>query len=498
MSTIEWIVDWYQFLVGLPTYLRKWVDGELGKSIQLPEDKTIKVGLLGKVDEILAILRSSRTGGSLEAVQNSSEFVAAGWPKGLVAVRDPTSQIRGMGFIVKLRGQHCLVTAAHVANYCTGGLVLSRKDLHMQVNDAKIVFQSKLDVVAFALPPNTMSILGVGPIKIGKTAAEGLPISCFGFVNGTLARAIGIMGKTGKNMYFQHTASTTLGFSGTPIIRDGVVSGIHVRSDAAGHNYALGLDFMVSALESKDYDGRRHRFEQDEFEDLDDSDVLAYQWEQEQAWKLRADGHFWAREQQDRPLFTGENLSGFSWADDVDFEYGIDDYGRGIEESCPGFLKTPAATTAGENNTSSGRNQDQIKTTCVESEGSISSTAEAKATPVSPPKKNKKKSKRSRNGNGQQVVQKPSGAPSAFIQEVSIPENGSPPKKEKNGSEPKSWIQVYTRELLSRSGSGSGLEVELAMIEASREASKVFPRDPTTRSRSKTSEKSEKLSSTTS
>lgn len=476
VSVFEFILE----IPRLPALFMAWLLGNWATETTLPEGpKVVKLGLMDKLDEILRLLRAQTT---LEARQAQSEFVEAEvWPKGLVLIRDHRANSIGMGFITVIENKHLVITAAHVLSRCTRGLILSAgcvQQKHVTITqDAKLVLKTSSDIVGFEVPPNTMATLGVSKVKLGQTPSQGLPVSVFGFFKGQFVSALGVMGKPTRGFYFQHGCSTIGGFSGTPIYKDGVIVGIHSRASGSQENYGLSLDFLITKLESKDYDGARHMREVEEWdpdfyldmsnreqEDID-ADVDDFQWEFEKraGRRARTTEKTWMQTPNLASLFTEENnrISGFNYVDSE--RYQMEHAPSVSAGKLPVFHERPSHSGAQPTTNGSRTPKKEETTTSTESENLTSSTQEEKVTPENPPKKKKKKSKSSKPGNGQRAQSTPSEAPSGNTPPASTSDPGNPRKKASSGSGPKSWVQVYTQELLRLRGTGVGLDQEEEM-----------------------------------
>jgi hypothetical protein len=479
------VAEAVDYIVDLPSFLKNWLQGTLAKETILPGRTIIEVSISEKMDEILRYMRKEKR--FYESKQNDSEFVQTNsWPKGLVVVRNSAGQTLGMGFIKAIEGTHVLVTAAHLAMKARHGMILSagvHTMKHIMLDNPKILVRTELDVAIIEVPVNTMSVLGVGKVKMDKTCSEGAAIKAYGYVDGKFVESLGLMGKPVVHFGFKHECSTLTGWSGTPLYKDGVIIGIHSRSNGIGTNFGLSLDMMLTRLESNDYDGRRHMREMEEWDDEFDGDVISWQWESKQAKRLQALKTGWAEDDLEVETkagrggdsggdlesgFRGVALGDYRWSDDRPMDY----------DDLPVFesVNFRLAPSGGGNNTSNGTTtpKKQEETMSVESGDSTSSIPEEKVTPASPRKKKSRKSKRSKTGNGQTEESKPSGQVSGNTQPASEQASGSQEKKQENGSKPKSWTQAYTQELLRQIGTGVGEEEAVKL--AKEFAKTAFPK----------------------
>lgn len=484
----------YEWCASRPEYMRDWWNGKLSVETNLETGKPVRMSLSEKMDRIIQLLSSN--GRILEARQDGSDFFEAeSWPKGLVLVRNKFGHSIGMGFLVRLSGNWCLVTAAHVALKCRQGFILSAGldskehedkkivQKHVQIDgEQELISTSSMDYVAIKVPADINSKLGVSKVKMAKTPSEGSVISVYGYVGGKFVKALGTIGPQAANMGFAHFASTIGGFSGTPIYRDGLIVGIHSRVDGKQNNYGLSLDFLLGELEEastwSDPASKRQMRTQEEFdEELDYFKKGSVSWNIGSTYFVGASSkETWTKNR----LAQGakpSRLMDFDWSDETPM-----DYFEAMDMSVFPRSETPALENTGDNNTTTSTEEADKKTEtiCESAATSTSSTPEEKATLESQPEKKKKRSRRSKAGNGPKQESTPSETVLESTPENSDGPSGSPTLVVELGSKPKSWTQAYTQELVRLAGIAAGagrMNQEELSSAAKAAADLAFPRE---------------------
>jgi len=151
-------------------------------------------------------------------------------PKGVVYIYDG-EEVKGMGTRMVIGRSTFLVTALHVLKGCMGEVSIGNGRVRIPFNrtDVNIVPVDGLDLCVVAVPPGLWSSAGITAVK-SKTATVGSVVNMFGDVNGKLAFTTGAIASLSKSKGL-HLASSKPGWSGTPLLCEGAVVGIHV-----GHN----------------------------------------------------------------------------------------------------------------------------------------------------------------------------------------------------------------------------------------------------------------------
>lgn len=506
-------------LTTLPQYVDELVSGKLAKTIKLPVDvlesskETTLKDLLRELEALkLAVVTAS--GGKkdvLEAKQPGSDFVTRKtWPKGLVLVRNSTGFAVGMGFIHRLKGILCLVTAAHVAVNCKSGLILSAgiDPKHVSIReDARIILIGDYDIVAIQVPENTMASLGVSKTKIGKMVSTGTTISVHGYDEGNFVQSLGVMGENMLHFGMKHSASTLAGFSGTPIYKDDMVVGIHSRSDGTGTNYCIGFDFLIDILEGKDYDAQRHAREREEWDEDEYGDYDAYMRYMDDDYAIKSSEKYWMSEKQrvqdqdndDRDAYFEEignqNLQRMTWNDAAPVSRGRQHYEDAkaikIDTTSEPAANFQVGPSHGAINTSNGTEIPKIQeqTTSKALDISTSTQAADKKSKARLRKKNSKKSRNSSDGHGPTTQSTPSEQVLESTPIDSKKEVGFQEVRHSHGSPAKSYHAAFTQELTRLGGINDSSKVAKPMAEliklARAYATEKFPRAPLTSSKEK-------------
>lgn len=202
-----------------------------------------------------SLMRDSRV--RPESVIPTSQQAIVDWPKHMVAlgkIADEVVDVIGVGY----RSVNGLYTAYHnVENVqeeiCVINPVTGK---YATFHPGKFEAKDSLDVCAMGVSNAIWSVLGTTSVD----HADGYYGQCV-FVSGPpfrdtngAQRAVRYMGETLKprNLraramgFFWHTASTTPGFSGAPIMRGGKVIGMHLASEGDGkHNRAVSAQSYI-------------------------------------------------------------------------------------------------------------------------------------------------------------------------------------------------------------------------------------------------------------
>jgi len=227
-------------------------------------DATIQVAPVATMtleDRLIAVQRELamlRREGGLEIKQSGSEYVNS--PQtGLIQIVTNNGEHVGMGFIGKLWNPKtdklvsCFFTAKHAANSMRTGFGLKTGKMLAAVplekfsflNSKPVYRSATLDAVAYKLEARDGSyLIGAKHFTIGKTPTAGSTVTVHGMFEGRLKQSFGVITGMEKNMLFTHNCSTESGFSGTPLIYEGTVVGIHAGFKGA-ENLGVQLDHLV-------------------------------------------------------------------------------------------------------------------------------------------------------------------------------------------------------------------------------------------------------------
>lgn len=236
--------------------LKQWKDREVnewrGVTVKVAEEKPptmdeqMKI-LLAKVDALI------KEGGK-EIRVTGSDYVGAPVKHGLVRVIDPSGKHVGMAFKALIKKRWTLLTADHVAlAFSKGDFALVTSGEEAGIKMSAFSFYGKpaairaqvADVRGFELNSKDLSYLkGARSWAIQATPGVGSTATVMGYSEGKMVRSYGTIEEALDGMMFSHSASTEAGFSGTPIIVDDKVAGIHIGFKGR-FNMALQLDWLV-------------------------------------------------------------------------------------------------------------------------------------------------------------------------------------------------------------------------------------------------------------
>lgn len=155
--------------------------------------------------------------------------------KGLMSIRTKTGQVIGMAYRCEFMGKPVLSTARHVYDEILKlgepPLIEHKGKTHpFEISKWKIALSSKesdLDVILLEQPGSIFSVLQVAKLVHHKYA-NNMSIVVWGYTNGVLSAATGtIVNRPDHPFKFNHFASTERGYSGSPVLFNGKVVGIH-------------------------------------------------------------------------------------------------------------------------------------------------------------------------------------------------------------------------------------------------------------------------------
>jgi hypothetical protein len=203
-----------------------------------------------------------------EALVPSSIMTKLGkWPDGHVLLRSASAM--GVGFVaVTELGEEkrsCLWTAAHVLKDQDGRwnedlltIEFRGKDITIKVTDEMVVMEgvsrsNGLDFICLNIPLCVFSTLGVRSLKFGLNVST-LPkiVRVCGPVDGVFHESTGRL--TFDDMMplgVIHKASTVPAWSGSPIIHQGLVHGIHLGTGGNGMNYGVCIAPLLNRTRRK-------------------------------------------------------------------------------------------------------------------------------------------------------------------------------------------------------------------------------------------------------
>lgn len=346
-------------------------------------------------------------------------------------------EVVGSGFRTMLAGKSVLLTARHVLRtirdsgsdaFISNGRVSFPFERSLKV----ILDAPKFDVVGLEFPSDLGSLMGVSTAKIGRTPSPGGTVRLAGQYLGEFVFTCGCVSGIGEGFRYKHTATTSAGFSGTPVLNNGRVVGIHLSGDV-GFNWATSLDWLQVGLESELRDRgftRSSEFDDSWSEAGWDFDGVAT--------RTRHRGKAWCEDIREVPRDLYIGRTGVSWADLVDDDdewAGFDDFGK--TESAPPVGVSPSPEDPPLNGSAPGERAETQDTGSVHTENTTtpapSETKEPSPTASSDaegltgtpsvgsdgkdasPRRKRKRSRRAKNGRGPQVAAKQSSPPSVSM-----------------------------------------------------------------------------------
>lgn len=268
-----------------------------------------------------------------ESLMPRSHAVSSELPKFVVVLRDG-DRVVGCGARVELPDKtNGVLTAHHViaqlrlaSDPRIGGLK-SHTKMHPSW---ELLFSSpKMDLAFVKVPANVFSQYGISVAKLARTPREGSMVQVYRVEGGAAFVARGYLSSP-SCLKFRHDASTLPGTSGSPMIRNDKVIGIHTEGDTgSGKNGATGVDYFMDLAFAKESDPHSTAvFRASEVYDADDT--------YEVSWRgrhRRVDVGFQGYH-DDHEVFTGESLKERGirlWSDEDDFFDQGDYTGAGYE-----------------------------------------------------------------------------------------------------------------------------------------------------------------------
>jgi hypothetical protein len=245
-----------------------------------------------------------------ESVVMGSPFnIATNRPDYLINIVDDVSgEVLGMAFRTSYKKVDVLVTATHVLRTARSygpNLFLSNGLVTLNVGSPKIVFVSPYledkgyDVTMIELSTKAVTLLKVKQIPMSRQAPRKFVTTIYGYCSEQLTYSTGpVMSGTDTLKYL---ASTTASWSGSPIVHNRKVVGIHVQSGVNG-SFNVGSRFSFlkrSVLESptiedeRDYDVDTPEYDEAALEEADNFYLsLSKEYEEEQHFNFDDDSMF--------------------------------------------------------------------------------------------------------------------------------------------------------------------------------------------------------------
>lgn len=178
-------------------------------------------------------------GSPVSAVKTGQE------PKFVVVLQNAFGETKGLGSRIRIGKKDILLTSYHVLE-CSDELFIAKYNVNENVGmrvalDPKwqknfYCKDNEVDIVAIEVPSQVWSKLGVsiGSVKPATTTRR--PICVYGASSSKAFRCSSGMGNLVHGFTGEHTASTTGGWSGSPIVSGGFIIGVHRGSNATKAN----------------------------------------------------------------------------------------------------------------------------------------------------------------------------------------------------------------------------------------------------------------------
>lgn len=161
-------------------------------------------------------------------------------PGFLVVLQNTAGETKGMGSRVRLNGKSVLLTAYHVcettdtlyiAKYCENEARGKRVKIEKTWLADFAAKDKDVDIIGIEVPAKVWSSLGVSEGKTRVPATTRIPISVFGADNASKVKSSQSTAVVASNFTGYHSATTTHGWSGSPIVNAGFVVGVHRGCD---------------------------------------------------------------------------------------------------------------------------------------------------------------------------------------------------------------------------------------------------------------------------
>lgn len=178
-------------------------------------------------------------GSPVSAVKTGQE------PKFIVVLQNAFGETKGLGSRIRIGKKDILLTSYHVLE-CSDELFIAKYNVNENVGmrvalDPKwqknfYCKDNEVDIAAIEVPSQVWSKLGVsiGSVKPATTTRR--PVCVYGASSSKAFRCSSGMGNLTHGFTGEHTASTTGGWSGSPIVSGGFIIGVHRGSNATKAN----------------------------------------------------------------------------------------------------------------------------------------------------------------------------------------------------------------------------------------------------------------------
>lgn len=211
-------------------------------------------------------------------------------PNYLVVIQDENGFTRGMASRVQIGRNDVMLTAFHVidtaeklymAKFSSNEKTGRRVEIDFQ--NWKLDFASRdarIDVASIFVPQKVWSSLGVKSAKVKIPTAERKPVQVFGADSSSAFKSSVGLGTFVSEFTGEHSATTTKGWSGSPVISNGCVIGVHrgVDLDKVNSNKftIIHQSFFPPGLETMYDYGHIRELDEEQFETRENEFAEAY------------------------------------------------------------------------------------------------------------------------------------------------------------------------------------------------------------------------------
>nr|AVO00796.1 polyprotein P2 [Colobanthus quitensis associated barnavirus 1] len=242
----------YYWVISLHEWKNEFVAREKGMVIDLAveQPQTLEDRIRNLQYAMDALIKSR----GQEMVVAHNTFVGAPVHHGCIRIVDPNGKHLAMAFRTTVKGKKVLLTAQHAGIafqksdfglYTTGGTSANKMAAFSFFGKQPVITSDTLDIIGYELSSTDLSLLKKSKeFVLMKTPGVGSSVTVHGYNDGMNVSSFGIIKQGIKDMMFKHDASTVNGFSGTPILVNGKVAGIHVGNEYPV-NVAVQLDFLI-------------------------------------------------------------------------------------------------------------------------------------------------------------------------------------------------------------------------------------------------------------
>lgn len=157
-------------------------------------------------------------------------------PSYLVSIQSRDGVVRGMGCRARIGNEVVLLTSYHVTQ-CSDELFITKFNPNEQVgkrfkieDDWQTNFycsDKDVDVIAINVPAKIWATLCVGTIKAKVPTVRKIPCQLFGAESSSKIKCSAGMAWLATGFTGRHTATTTKSWSGSPVVSNGYVIGVH-------------------------------------------------------------------------------------------------------------------------------------------------------------------------------------------------------------------------------------------------------------------------------